>query len=127
MEVNNEGMLEIVARMIILVSEQHPESRMFRFQETSDAPIREVVQDGEAEHCSEMELEKVTNENPLSRFVRWIKTRSRKKTFSRLENSYDANLPAAVVDPQPNVPSELVEPFTSNPIMTLQRGIKFYG
>ena len=102
-EVDNERMLEIVARMIILVSEQHPESRRFRFQETSDDHIREVVQGGEAEHCSEMESEK---ENPLSRFVRWITTPSHKKTYPKPEDSYDANLPAAVAHPQPNVPSE---------------------
>ena len=105
-EVDNEGMLEIVARMIILVSEQHPESRRFQFQETSDDPIREVMQGGEAERCSEVELEKVTKENPLSRFVRWITTRSHKKTYPKQEDCYDANLPAAVAHPQPNVPSE---------------------
>ena len=94
-EVDNEGMLEIVARMIILASEQHPESNRFRFQDTNNEPTSEVAlppQQGEgAEHCGEVMVEKVAKENPLSRFVRWITARGRKGTYQH---------------PQPTVPSE---------------------
>ena len=108
-EVDNEGMLEIVARMIILASEQHPQSKRFQFQKTSDELIREAglpQQGGEAESCSEVEVKKVAKENPLSRFVRWVKTRSRKRTHQQPKDSHGANLPAVALAPQPTVPSE---------------------
>ena len=105
-EVDNEGMLEIVARMIILVSEQYPESRAFRFQDISDKPTREVEQGGEAEHCGGVGVEKVAKENPLSRFVRWITSRGRKETHQSPEPSHDTKLSAVVAHPQPTLPSE---------------------
>ena len=108
-EVDNEGMLEIVARMIILASEQHPQSERFQFQKTSDELTREAglpQQGGEAESCGEVGVEKVAKENPLSRFVRWVKTRSRKQTYQQPKDSHGAELPAVALAPQPTIPSE---------------------
>ena len=102
-EVDNEGMLEIVARMVILASEQHPESRTFRI---SDEPVREVKQGGEGEHCGGVGVEKVAKENPLSRFARWITSRGRKETYQSPEPSHDTKLSAVVAHPQPTLPSE---------------------
>ena len=105
-EVDNEGMLEIVAQMIILASEQHPESRAFRFQDIGDKPTREVEQGGEVEHCGGVGVEKVAKENPLSRFVRWITSRGRKETYQSSEPSHDTKFSAVVAHPQPTLPTE---------------------
>ena len=101
-EVDNEGMLEIVARMIILASEQHPQNERFQFQKISDELTREAglpQQGGKAESCGEVGVEKVTKENPLSRFVRWVKTQRRKQIYQQ---------------PQPTVPSEACQTAVSN-------------
>ena len=52
-----------------LVSEQHPQSKRFRLQETNNEPTREIEQGGGAEHCGEVEVEKVAKENPLSQLA----------------------------------------------------------
>ena len=101
-EIDNEGMLETVAQMIILASEQHPQSERFQFQKTSDKLTREAglpQQGGEAESCGEVGVEKVAKENPLSRFVRWVKIRSHKRVHQQ---------------PQPTVPSEACQTAVSD-------------
>ena len=106
-EVDNEGMLEIVARMIILASEQHPQSKRFQFQKTNDELTREAglpQQGGEAESYGEVGVEKVAKENPLSRFIRSVKTQSRTQTYQQPEDSHGAELPAVALAPQPTVP-----------------------
>ena len=117
LEVDNEGMLEIVARMIILASEQHPQSERFLFRKTSDELTREAglpQQGGEAESCGEVGVEKVAKENPLSRFVRWVKTRSRKRTHQQPKDSHGAKLPAVALAPQPTVPTETYQTAVSD-------------
>ena len=92
--------------MIILASEQHPTSRRFQFQESSDEPTKEVEQGGGAKHCGEIRVEKVAKENPLSRFVRWVKTRSHKRMYQQPKDSHGAELSAVALAPQPTLPSK---------------------
>ena len=60
-EVNNEEMLEIVASLIILASEQYPDSEMF-----------EVIRESSDESGHEANAHSVNTENFLTKFVRWI-------------------------------------------------------
>ena len=113
-EVDNEGMLEIVARMIILASEQHPQSERFQFQKTNDELTRETglpQQGGEAESCGEVGVEKVAEEGILSRFVRWVKTQL---LYQQPEDSHGAELPAMALAPQPTVPSKACQTAVSD-------------
>ena len=106
-EVDNEGMLEIVAQMILLISEQHPESGRFLFKKNSHEPTGEVdlpQQGEEAEHCGEVGMEKEIKESLVSRFIRWIKLTFRKRTHQP-----DPSHNVVVADPQPTVISEACE------------------
>ena len=119
-------MLEIVARMIILASEQHPQSERFQFQKTSDELTREAglpQQGGEAESCGEVGVEKVAKENPLSRFIRWVKTRSRTQTYQQPEDSHGAELLAVALAPQPTIPSKAYQTAVSDIMDKLVKSI----
>ena len=92
-EVTNEEMLEIVARMIIHASQQHPGSRIFQEMEEASGVVEEI-RDTSIE--SKMERKRA---NPLTWFLRKIRKR-------KAPTLTDSKHPGVLSQQQANIPSE---------------------